>query len=254
LNRGVLRNYPLTQLVPYNGGVVELEAALVAMQGTSLIDAGIKVLKDFSDLIAPPLTQALGIAQKVASGIENLLGATNGTVHLGMHQAFASQGGGGNEFRSGYVAVILATATQVTKEELSVKEGQLHYRGNPLEGYDYLLLRIEGRKERDDWRMKNIEEAISKAAEALIQGEKEKADAYKKIALTAAFTSPDLVVNDRRRVVQAIKEELKMIEQSGQAAVPTESRNLNDIMVARAITIEDAKAMGEMSFEDLFEN
>ena len=57
----------------------------------------------------------------------------------------------------GYIAVIPATPRQVNPKQLYVKNDQLCYSPQdgatpvPLQGYDYILFRVEGRQERDDW-------------------------------------------------------------------------------------------------------
>jgi hypothetical protein len=256
---GVQLNYRMTELLPFNGGVVEIEAALMALEGKDYLATVIDVLQDFSSLVAAPLGQVLNVAEKVNKGVQSIFGATAGEVHLALHQSFVSAGGGGgNELKPGYLAVILANANQVAAERLSVKEDRLYYRAKPgspptpFTGYDYMLFRIEGRPERDDWRLKNIEEPLNKAVEATLQGEAEKAKAYKTVALATALQSPDLAVYDRRRVVQAIKEELAAIEAGGLGAVGDEIRDLNHIVSARAVSMDQAAALGEMSFEELF--
>ena len=158
----------------------------------------------------------------------------------------------------GYIAVILATPKQVEPKRLYVKSDQLCYNPQdgappvPLQGYDYMLFRIEGRQERDDWRLKNIIEPLQQAIMALSQGETVKATAYKTVALATAWQSPDLAVYDRRRVVNAIKEELAQIEGGGLGAVGDEVRDLNAIMAARAIPIEQSAALGELTADEVF--
>jgi hypothetical protein len=260
LANGVLLNYRLTELMPFNGGVVELEAGLLALQGSNYLKTAIDVLANFSSLVAAPLGQALAVAEKVSSGMQDMLGSTNGKVHLPFHQTFTGTGGGGgSEFKPGYIAVFLATAHQVDKDRLSVKNDRLHYATNsgddprPFQGYDYMLFRIEGREERDDWRLQNIQEPLDKAKEALIQDERDKADAFKKMALVTAWQSPDLTTYDRRRVVQAIKDELDAIAREGFAAVPPEERDLHGVMVRRAMPLRKAATLGKLQFEELFE-
>jgi hypothetical protein len=259
LANGVLLNYEVSPLVPFNGGVVEIEAALLGLKGSDYLGAAIKVLQDFSSLVAPPIGRVLTVAEKVSSGMNQLFGATDGKVHLPFHQSFTSADGGGhNELRPGYFAVILATADQVARDRLVVRKGQLHYsqqpgaEPTPFVGFDYLLFRIEGRSERDDWRLQDIQEPLDKAIEALAQGRTEEAEAYKKTALTAAWLSPDLVVLDRGRVVKAIKEELAQVADSGLGAVGGEVRDLNAIMQNRAVKPELAANLGRMTAADVF--
>jgi hypothetical protein len=258
LAKGVRLNYRLTELLPYNGGVVEIRAALLALQGADPLGAALGVLQEFSALVAPPLGQALTLAAKVSTGTRDLLGATHGGVHLGFHETFVAEGGGGgNVLRPGYVAVVLASRDQLDPARLRVVDDQLHLVGDgdasaPLQGFDYMLLRIEGRRERDDWRLRNIEEPLEQAILALSQGETSKADAYRTVALATAWRSSDLAVLDRRRVVAAIKEELAQIDDEGFGAVGGDLRSLDAIMASRAMPSAQAAALGDLSAEEVF--
>jgi hypothetical protein len=241
-SKGVKLNYRLMDLTPFNGGVVEIAAALLAMPGNNLLSAAVGTLSDFSSLIAAPLGPAIPIAQKVQTGIQKFLDDANGGVHLGLHQTFTSAGGdGANPLVPGYLAVVLAPAKDLAKERLSVKDNQLHYppragaAAQPLAGYDYMLLRIEGRSERDDWRLKDISDPLGKATAALLKGDDEEAEAFRVMAITAAWQSDDLAVGDRRRVVQAIKAELEAVTKEGKGAVGDEPRSLADIVKIHAI-------------------
>ena len=98
-----------------------VEAGLIALKGTNHIAASIGILQSFSGLVAAPISQALEVAQKVSSGMDSLVGANQGQVRLAFHREFVSKGGGGSEFKPGYIAVIAADAGHVKEESLSVK-------------------------------------------------------------------------------------------------------------------------------------
>ena len=150
--KGVKLDYAVTDLLPFSGGKVEIESGLIGLKGKSHLTASIGILQDFSGLVAAPLSQALEIAQKVSAGMDRLVGANDGDVRLAFHREFVAAGGGGAG-QPGYIAVISAGPDVVKEASLSVKESQLCCTPpRPLEGVDYLLFRIEGRSERDDWR------------------------------------------------------------------------------------------------------
>jgi hypothetical protein len=261
LGEGVRLNYRLTELIPFNGGVVEIEAALLGLKGADYVGAAIGILQQFSGLISPPLGPAISIAQTLASGTRDLLNATQGNIHLGFHQELISAGAGGAVLRPGYLAVLLAEPGEVTPDRLFVREGRLRYSQGPgqqprsLQGYDYMLLRVEGRKERDDWRLKDIQDPLSVAGQALLEAPPNtvKAAAYRTVALAAAWQSPDLAQLDRRRVVQAIKAELAELADEGAGAVGGEARTLGEIVSARAMRREQADALGELTADEVFD-
>jgi hypothetical protein len=262
LAEAVRLNYRLTELMPFNGGVVEIETALLALRGADYLGTAIRILQQFSGLVSPPLGQAIALAENVASGTRDLLSATDGNVHLGFHQEFVAGGAGGAVLRPGYIAVILAEPGQVNANELSVRDGQLLYQPAPnaavdhLSGYDYMLLRIEGRKERDDWRLKTIQDPLDMATDALCEEppDEVKAAAYRTVALAATWRSPDLAKKDRRRVVQAIKAELAEVAEEGPKAVDvTGVRGLREIVLARAMPREQADALGDLTAGEVFD-
>jgi hypothetical protein len=257
LSQGVFVNYRLTELVPYNGGTVEIDAGLLALKGANHLAPAVRILQSFSGLIVAPLLPVLGVAEKVAAGIQELVNSMNGEVHLSLHDTFTSKGGGGTIMGAGYAAVILATRDQIDPAWLFVRENRLQYAPGgaapkPLEGFDYMLFYIEGRTERDDWRLSNIQAPLDEAIAALVAGEKEKADAQRKVALTAAFTSPDLAVQDRRRVALAIKAELDSIAADGLGATGGEVRDLQTVVRARAKSRAIAAQLPELTYEELF--
>lgn len=259
LEKVIQLNYPMTTLMPFNGGVVEVVAGLLAMQGEAYINRFIKVMGDFAGLLAvPQLSAALSVAGPVADGVQELLGVSNGALHLGLHQAFTGKGGGGaNELKAGYIAVILAEEAEVAKNRLWVIDDRLRYGGSmtnnaPFAGYAYMLFRIENRVERDDWEgLTSIQEPFRKAIEALGTGETERAESFLRTAIATALLSPDLTKADRSRAARALKDEFEAAQELGLGAVPREMPDLNQVM-QRAISVDQALALGEPTFEELF--
>ncbi len=239
--KGVKLDYAVTDLLPFAGGKVEIESGLIALKGQNHLTASIGILQDFSGLVAAPLSQALEIAQKVSSGMDRLVDANKGSnVRLAFHREFVSGGGGASELKPGYIAVIAASPDDVPEATLSVKESQLYSKGQPLAGVDYLLFRIEGRTERDDWRFPIIEEAMNTAIEAGLKGKPQDSEDAKTAALTAAWQSPDLAPQDKRRVVEAIKAEIADATGPGKGAVGDKRRDLSEVMKARGGSVRDA--------------
>lgn len=258
VGEGVRLNYRLTELLPYNGGTVEIEAALLDTPGNDYLSTAMDVLQQFSGLVTVPLGQALTLASKLTVGTRDLLNAAQGNVHLALHQTFVSSGGGNFALSSGYHVVILATRSQLDINKLSVKNSQLYYtpkgstKSEPLEGYDYMLFYVETRAERDDWRLPNIIESFEKARQALLDGNETKAKVYKTIALSEVWQSPDLIPNDRTRVIKALQKEWDEMQNLGLGAVGSELPDLNKIMEKHAISIANAKTLGELSAEEVF--
>lgn len=292
LDRVIQLNYPMTSLMPFNGGVVEVTAGILAMQGDDYLNRFIKVMGDFASiLVVPQLSVALNVAGPIATGVEELLGASNGDLHLGLHQAYVGKGGGStNTLKAGYMAAILAEENELDSNKLWVVNDRLRYgtsadNSKPLTGRTYMLFRIESREERDDMDgLTNISKPFNEAISAQLFGEEERAKTLLRTSIVAAMTSPDLTRADRRRVAQAMKDSFDSdlnfmtgtIKREGPAfplseplfslslrtlecgepkwegvKVIAEISNLNRAM-QRAMPVEKALALGEPSFEEIF--
>jgi hypothetical protein len=199
-------DHPLTPLLPYNGGVVELSAGLVALEGAKVLGEFVKAIDAVTQvLVQPPLSTAVAAIGPVTSAVQTLLGAGAGRQHLGVHLAYA-----GDQLpralHAGYVAVIRREAAQLAVHDLSVQQGMLRLRGAALTGADYMLFRIERLTERDDWdSLASIAAPFRDALTALSHGNGTVADALVRRAMLEAWTSPDLTRADRTRVCSELK-------------------------------------------------
>lgn len=251
LAQGVYLNYPVTDLLPYNGGAVEIEMALVALKGSNSLSLAIDVLQDFAGLVAVPLGQALDVADKVTGGIQRLIDSTNGGVHLGAHQMYTPEGG--NPLRQGYYAVVMSTDNKlggkvfVDDDRLLLKDGA---NTKPLLAYDYLLYKIEGTSNRADWRLSYIDQPLKEAQKAYVLGEANKAEVFRKNALLAALQAPDLTVEDRWTVIDRINAELDRVAGLGRGAQGKELPDLNGLMEAPAAA--PVRRKGAPTFEAVF--
>ena len=199
-------DHPLTPLLPFNGGIVEISAGLVALEGTRVLGEFVKAIDAVTQVLAqPPLSTALAAIGPVTGAVQTLLGAGAGRQHLGVHLAYAGDQAA-RALHAGYVAVIRRTAAQVAVHDLSVQQGLLRLRGAPLSGADYMLFRIERVGERDDWdNLGSIAAPFRDALTALSLGNAAVADAHVRRAMLEAWTSPDLTRADRSRVCTELK-------------------------------------------------
>lgn len=218
-------DHPLTPLLPYNGGIVELSAGLIALEGTSVVREFVTAVEAVTQIVAqPPISMALAAIGPVTRAVESLCGAADGRQHLGVHVAYA-----GDQapqcLHAGYLAVIRRDMAQVSPADLSIRNGRLQYQGGPLGAADYMLFRIERLAERDDWdSLQPIETPFRDALAALAHGNTTVADAHVHRALLEAWTSPDLTRVDRTRVCAEIKRMFQDARDSGlglRRAVPT---------------------------------
>ncbi len=257
LDRSIQLNHKLTPLMPFSGGVVELDVALLAMQGQDYLKRFIGVLNNFAGLLAvPQLSAVLSVAGPVATGIAELLGSTNGEMHLGLHQSYVQKGGGANELKPGYYAVVLATEEKVPPASLCVvddrlRSGSAHGKNVPFVGYAYMLLRIQKETERDDWEgITSIMQPFGAAIAALGDGRLKEARAWYSKAHGAAFNSIDLTQADRYRVVATMRKRFEGARDLGLGAVATWPSFAEQLA---EIPVNEALAAGQPKITDFLE-
>jgi hypothetical protein len=260
LERAIQLNHNLTTLMPYNGGVVEVAAGLLAMEGKNYLNAAMKVMGDLSGLlVVPQLSAALAIAAPIANGLQELLSGGSGQMDLGLHQSFTGAGGGGaNELRPGYIAIVLADESKYDQKQFWVENDRLRYgvsqeASQPLTGVTHMLFRIESRTERDDWMgLKTIVDARDEAHKAIAEGNAEQADAAIKRTLFLVRTLPDLTRADSKRIATALKDEFDEAKSGFEATV--EVQPLEMLIKDRALKIDVDKSLKqpEPSLEEVF--
>jgi hypothetical protein len=223
-SKAVLTNYVLLDLVPFRGGLVEIEVGLLALRGTDRLARAISVVSGFADLVVPPLAQALDVASKVKDGITQLVEDTD-EVHLGAHQTLGGTGGA-NPLRGGYLAIVRASDREVDRSKLAVKNDKLcDGSGAPLSGVDYMLLRIETAPNRDDLQhFSEIAQLRKNAIEAYLTADVAKGDALVASAMARIATHPDLINADRRALAKLVREDIADYKDPGHGATPADAR------------------------------
>ncbi len=254
----IANDFPLTTFVPFNSGVIEINAGLIAIEGQNYLNNFIKVLSDFSGLLAvPQLSTALDVAQPLASGLQALFSA--GGLHLGWHGAFAVGKQGG------YFAVIraseadMASQANIPPEQLWVVKNQLRKGTGLLDGqhaafenFDHMLFRLEVSETRDDWdQLVSIKEPMNKAYRALSDGDEAKAEAFRRAALVAANEAPELTSGDVGRVKREVNQAyVNWKSEFVASGLVGEEFSLARVM-KHAISLDLALELGDPTFEEL---
>jgi hypothetical protein len=199
--RGVFKDYPITEWLPYRGQPIELEAALYSVPGKNRLLTVIDVLSEFASLVAPPVSAALAIADRVTIGIEKVIRASGTDPRLPLHTGLTEPG---------WVAVVDATEDKLPKAELDVNAaGQLCRNGKQLTGCNYLVLRVESCRERSDWRAPDLDMAIAAALNA--RDNNRAKEEYKRLraeALSKIYLSPDFTEIQRTKMAKVVRDEL----------------------------------------------
>ena len=233
VGNGVFQDYLLTEWLPYRGQTVELEAALYEILGENKLLTAVEIVADFASLVTSPVSAALDIAGKVATGIEKIIDANKTSPVLLLHATLPAP-------VPGWLAVIRATEDEVPAQQLHVDAaGRLCRNGARLTGHDYLVLRVEGCQERNDWRTPDLDSAIASALYSRDLGHHDEYEHLCAEALGKIYYSPDFTPPQRRQLAAAIKEELDH-QQVG--AVSSGGMTVADIIARRGLPSRDEVA------------
>ncbi|MHC5760499.1 hypothetical protein, partial [Nostoc sp.] len=120
-----------------------------------------------------------------------------------------------------------------------------------LEGYSYMLFRIEKRPTQDWESLTSIKELVNKAQEAVLDG---KYEVVKTIFLptikASIYQSPDVTKADRKQMVLKIEDFLREL---GLQAVKVQKRSLYSIMQRPLPEIDAVREAELASLEQLFQ-
>ncbi len=243
--------FPVTALLPFQGGTVEAEAALYKASSAGPLATAVQMIGSLTALLGPPLSVAAAIADKVSDGLDAVLAATGDQPVLAVHWSMTSAGGGANPLRSGHLAVVGAPRDKL-KGTLSIRGGRLHAdKGDGptmLTGVDFLVLGVECRTERDDWRFPELDELIRLAGAAYLEGHLDTYKARRTEAVTRAWNSTDLIPNDRKRVAILVAEEIDSVAQLGAVRGPGGTLGL---IARHRLATSDAPELASLRLNDL---
>jgi hypothetical protein len=243
---GARLDFPISPLVPFNGGTVEVEAALYQATVQGPLGVAADLLGSLAPLMGPPLSVAAAIADRVSDGLDRVLDATGNQPVLGLHWTMISPGGGGNVLRPGHLVLMGNPESRLTGT-LVISDGRVRLQspqgGAELPtGVDYLVLRVECRPDRDDWRLPEIDTLIREAGEAFLRGQQDTFASRRTEAIARAWNCRDLTPADQKRVALLVSDELDDLKQLG--AVPGPDRALESIAPQRLPAADDERVAG----------
>jgi hypothetical protein len=241
LDRVIQCNYAMTDLFPFNGGLVTLDARLLSMEASDVIKKFIKIMGRFSELlVVPELSSMIKLAQPLYDGIEELTGSGHANLELGYRQSFEEAGhGGANFLRSGYFVAILAEESQINPEQLCVVNDSLRVGSpgqgtafvkdsKPLQGYSYMLFCLKQYSEQNWEKLSKINDLVNQAIDTTFKQDYEYVKRFLlPIIQQEIWTSQDIAKNDRTKMILRIKDELKQI---GLESTTPRKRSLHSIM------------------------
>ncbi|MEO0562464.1 MAG: hypothetical protein AAF125_10135, partial [Chloroflexota bacterium] len=138
----------------------------------------------------------------------------------------------------------------------SVEDNRLLYGGSPLVGYDYILLQIERRAERDDWRFSYIDKPLEEIGRAYADGNMDKATSLEGALKFAVFDSEDFTFNDKKRVMWLIAQRLEFLRETDFGALSADgtksvdAATLNEMVRRRQTALPESTPYDDIQTED----
>lgn len=242
---GAYLDYPMTSLLPYSGGTVEVEAALYRATQAGPLAAAVEVGSSLAALMGPPLSVAANIADKLSDGIDAVLGGQAEEPMLGLHHTLVAAGGGGQVLRPGHLVVVGAPPAKVPPD-LRFEDGRLHGGAGLLTGFDYLVLRVECRDQHDELRLPHLDELLRRATEEWLAGHEDRFADLRTTAIADAVSGADLIPRDRFRLAKYVASQMDKIKEFG--AAPSESYGFDPLPVKN---LPSAEEVAHLTLADL---
>lgn len=248
---GAQMDFPITPLLPFTGGTVELEGALYQATVNGPLGTAVGLVSSLAGLMGPPLANAAALAGRLSEGLDMVVKAAGNQPVLAVHWTLIAPGAGGRVLRPGNLVLLNQPEKNLAGTPV-IAEGRLRLRtdsGLELpEGVDYLVLRVEGRTERDDWRQPELDALIRAAGEALIRGQEETYRDRRTEALVRAWNNADLVAPDRKRVALMVRQELDDLQQL--RVVPAEDSPF-EVRAETGLPAADDVRLAELTLDSL---
>lgn len=207
-NRMVTLNKRLAGPVPYRGGDVELQLALLSIKTSDLAAPYLEMLEGFASVAGVAfVAPALKLAAPLRRGLDLLVGADAPAVlEVGLAVTFPAP-------ETGLYCLVAAPKEQVDPTLLHVDETfrLLGADGKEISDHAYLVVSIEAQERRDDWPelpgVRDAHQDLMRAVErADFDGVKDALGAFRRVAVT----SPDLLAVDGARLADMVSKEVSL--------------------------------------------
>ncbi len=215
-DRVVNLNHRLAGPIPYKGDDVTVVAGLYAVPGQDATKALVDTVGQLAALGGVALGQTLAVAGIVKSAVEGIVGMGETSLSLGVEDTFYK----GNPFRSGLYLGVSARSSEVKLSELWLKDGRLVQGRDPIVGkpytdYDYMILEVERRPNREDWpglpKIAEFNEqfaAVMRDSAVDVKGKKARLGKIWPQFQQALNESPYLITADREQIEVSLSKDL----------------------------------------------
>jgi hypothetical protein len=176
----------------------------VALYGSRTSDVSEKLFEFLGNVVSVMevggLSAHLTVARNLKDSLSSLLNIDGTKYRLGTRDSFTDREGDPREFKECYLAYINCPENDVNKKDLRVKDHRLHIvteeSDKPFRKYDYCLVRIEERKDRNHESLP-FHRIWKQAEDLVMQGRHAEADVMFWHLVQAVARSPDLTQDHR---------------------------------------------------------
>jgi hypothetical protein len=218
-------SYPLSPLIPFHAGQIEMIAGVVSMDGQSAVGRLARVVSRVTSLmpaavgIGTAVETATGIANTAVECVEDLFGLPNAAIALGMHQLFAPHLG--KSLTTGLYAIVNPRSADNTNERIT-ERSCLKFDGEELKyydasrartelhDYDWLVLEIGGTTHRPYTSFPSVVEAFGKAVSD-ISVDPARAATELNAAITLVAMSTQVVRADRKSIFDELRHDFDQV-------------------------------------------
>jgi hypothetical protein len=218
-SKAIIRNAPVTNMHPYQGGAISLTILLNKVSISNNVDKVLSVLENFTGVINPvtsviPFSSYLKVAGKVMDGVETLFNLPETQPLLAYRWTINPDIG--QAFKPVYLVLIDIAEDDPNfhRQWFTVKDDRLYYgpdptSAKPYRDNDFILLKVAQGTHRSDERLLSfypIWQEIQKTAQVTVKDESQdpmlqehywkEIDNQWRTLLRAMRTSPDLTKAD----------------------------------------------------------
>ena len=156
----IVRDTPVTPLIPYQGGPVTMTVVFSAVQKSNMVDTFLKVVEGLAKAASPvaptlAISTYLEVADHVMDGVQELMGLSATETRFAFQRTINPQIN--QDLKPTYVALIDADEQTINKSDLAVVERRLQRKsGKTGESYrenDFVLLQVAQGVKRTDERL-----------------------------------------------------------------------------------------------------
>jgi hypothetical protein len=208
IDRVITVNERLLGPVPYRGGDLELEVGLFSVKSVDLAGPFLSVLEGLSSAANVSfVNMARPFVDPLLQGLNLLVGAQGDAIlEVGLSRTF-------DKPKTGYFLIMRAPLGAVPVANLRVQDEDyalFDATGCPLDRHPYMVISIEVSQQREDWfSVPELASAYKELQKDVEEGRVKATKNSQAVFNRIALTSPDLLQEDAKRIVEEVDKFLK---------------------------------------------